>query len=819
MPYSLMNFSQINENICLLEKNIDESMFDESKFMPATVPGDIHLDLLKLGLIDDPYIGDNILKSRWVEESVWHYRTVFCGEDISEGKKAILNFDGIYLNSIIYLNGKEIGRHNNSFCPLRIDVTGKVLEGENVLIVMVESGLFYNCEKPIRHLYTATASVDCLLHKRLWLRAPQSHAEWDWSPRLLNVGIFGDVYITYDDTAVINDCILNSTTSRDLQKTDCRIRFFADEVSNDIATEYRIVVKLEDKSYEGKAQASNGCIYFEFPVENPRLWYPVGYGEQFLYDIDAELWHGEKLVYTKHFKAGFRHIEIDKSKHPKKGNYFIPLVNGVKVFCKGSNYVPADMITAAITRERIEKLLDLALESNINTMRVWGGGLYESDDFYSLCDEKGILVWQDCISACGVLPYSDIEFAENVHKELTYNVRRLSRYASLAFWCGGNELQSIKESFEDYPLYFDFIPKTILSEDPEKYYQPTSPYSEFEPCGVSDLSGDQHPWAIGFSNKDHRLYRDMECRFPNEGGTLGPNSMGAVKKSLAKRQESIHSFSWMLHDNMLESWQKGTSADENVKFWAKKDPQEMSVEDYVYLGGLVHAEGLREYIDNFRSRAFDTAAAIFWMYNDCWPCTRSWTIVDYELNRTPAFYPVKNAFSDIRVVFLKQDDKYTVTGVNGSVKDFCGQLRYGVVSCDGKYIYDKTVKITIPQNSSTPIIELDPEIIAQADKCSNIPFAVITDCNGKTVSTNKLINNTYEKYSFKKPDIKILRKDGKTTFESNVFVFGVCIDLEGKGGISDNMFDILPKIPVEITHDTNKNIDVLYTLNEMICPN
>ena len=782
-------------------------------WLDATVPGDVHLDLMKHGLLDDPYVGINIFKARWVEECIWHYRRTFDVPDEALQGKAALTFKGLDLTAIVYLNGEEIGRHNNSFCSCVLDVTGKLKPKDNELLVRLESGLFDVCERPIRNAYTATGSMDILLHKRLWLRKPQSHTEWDWSPRLLNVGITDDVYLSFDSSVIIAQASVRQKVSGDLSSAVIEGRLFS-VCTADKDARYRMVIEAGGQKEE--------AVYCEIPDEGfhasvmlkqPNLWYPIGYGPQNLYTVKLTLYVNERLTYKRQMITGLRRVEVMQTEHPVKGHYFIVNINNIPIFIKGANFVPNDIITAAITRERYDKLTDLALEAHFNILRIWGGGLYEADDFYELCDRKGILIWQEFISACGPLPTEDAEFLQNLKKEAVYNIRRLSIHPSLIVWCGNNEIAPYTS-----PLYMEIYPRLLAEEDPEKYYQPSSPYTSNKLKNVPkdncnwDYAGDQHPWSVGFLNKDHRDYRRMECRFPNEGGILGPVSLPTLLKCTDGKGDYTNSMNWEIHDNMEHFWKDGSSPDEDTAFWLNLKPTDLTLPEYVFGGGFVQGEGLSEYIDNFRRRTFDSSSAIFWMFNDCWPCARSWSIVDYYLNRTPSFYHVKRAFRPLRVVLVQENpnEDVQIFGINGTMNLFEGKLIYGVFNSNGQMNINKTCKVKLPPNGSIPI----ERIPASLAKGTVIPFAVLYASDGREISRNRLLNLRYYEYPLAKPNIRITQQKDVFTFMSDTYVMGVCLDLSGNIPLEDNMFDLYPTIPYQIHMDTIPAVQ--YTVNDLL---
>jgi beta-mannosidase len=460
------------------------------------------------------------------------------------------------------------------------------------------------------------------------------------------------------------------------------------------------------------------------------------------------------------------------------------------------------MIFAAVDQARERRLVDMALEANFNMLRVWGGGMYESDTFYDLCDERGILVWQEFIFACSRYPVDDGAFTENVRAEARYNIRRLAGRPSLVVWCGNNEMEwgAWEWGFDkhtrvlpDYAMFHLILPRLMSEEDPTRYYQPSSPFS---PGGLHpnrDDVGDQHPWSVGFGDTDFRKYRDMACRFPNEGGILGPTSLPTMLACLPEGQRHIESFAWQVHDNSVSSWSESPIfPDEMSRQWLGRDIRQMSVEEYTFRGGLLQGEGLREYCENFRRRMFDTSSAIFWMYNDCWPAVRSWTLVDYYLRRTPAFWAVRRALAPLHVVLATQGDEVAVYGVNDTPQPTDATVRYGVINLAGGLPIDRQQQVALPANSSTLLAKFPKSQWPQPTR--QMAFAMLVR-DGRTIAQTKLFLPLLKEMVWPRADVRVSVRDGLATFVCDTFAWGVCLDLDGELPLADNFFDLLPGVP------------------------
>ncbi|MBU4201301.1 MAG: hypothetical protein KKE37_08140 [Verrucomicrobia bacterium] len=774
---------------------------DEARYIDARVPGEIHLDVWKQGWIKDPYIDTNCLAARWVEECIWSYRRFFNVPRAACKGRSWLHFEGLDLVATIVLNGQEIGKHKNSFHPCRIEVTGKLKPGRNLLTVHLDGGLFHAAEKPVEGWGVGT---DGILHKRHWLRKPQCQFSWDWSTRLINVGITKSVRLEWTrDPVRIDTFVPLADLSSDLRKGTVRARLFIEGLA-DKTCHGKLTVEIPEAGQKTivDVELKPGLNPVEVCLEvaNPEPWWPVGHGGQKRYVVRASLSVNGRNIGDCSARIGFRHVRVNQDQHPEKGRYFILEINGRKIFVKGGNFVPVDMIFPRADRKRYAKITDLALEANFNMLRIWGGGLYEADDFYDLCDEKGILVWQEFIFACGKYPVQDETFHNSVKDEARFNIRRLAPHPSLVVWCGNNEMElgawvwgyDRGVVYPDYALFHLTIPRLLAEEDPGRYYQPSSPYSPDGLFPNADEVGDQHPWSVGFQNTDFRDYRKMMCRFPNEGGTLGPTSLPTMLACLPKDQRYVQSFAWQVHDNSIDSSGEPSFPDKMITQWLGMDIRKMSIEEFTYWGGLVQGEALREYCENFRRRMFDTSSAIFWMYNDCWPATRSWTIVDYYLRRTPAFASVRRAMQPLQVVVAEEKADIVVFGVNERLQAWNGTLRYGLFNLAGGRPLDRTLQVTLPPNASTRIVSFKRR--EWKDPAASAAFAMLVQSDA-VVARNRLFRPFFKDLKWAIPQLKVRLEKGKAIFTSDTFVWGVCLDLNGQKLMPDNFFDVYPGIP------------------------
>ena len=780
---------------------------------PATVPGTVQEALENI--TGNLYVGHNVQNAAFIEGKYWLYTRSFnvSREQLAD-KRARLVFEGLDLFAAIYVNGIYIGAHNNFYTPARFDITDKLKEGENRVDVRLDCGLYGTAKNSMEML----SGTPCNAMLRMsWARKPQSSYEWDWAPRLLNVGIFKPCYIEFD-SVFVNESAIYHKISKDYSEARLDIRQFLSVYGE---SERRVRVEVEvaetgDKTAWEEGVKGEAVAKMQLTVKNPRLWYPRGFGEQYRYTVTItvkDVTSGETVKVIEK-KVGLRTVAVDQSEREAGGRYFRLLVNGIRVFAKGGNIVPHDILFSKLTYDSYKVLIERAVENNFNALRVWGGGIYESDDFYELCDKYGIVVWQDFIGACATYPGYDKDFLENYISEIRFNIRRMSCYASLVMYCGNNEIEQEVDTtpermakYTDANIYYVLLPRVLCEEGDHHYYQPSSPWSPDGENPRGYQSGDQHPWEIGFFDRDYFKYRAMDCRFPNEGGILGPTSLQNMMLALGEGQKYMHSYDFKVHDNSIADY--ADCAPERMlleKLGINMEIGGMSIPDYVYYGGFLQGEGLGEYILNFRRRMNDTtSSAIFWMFNDCWPATRSWTTIDYLRNRTPAFWSVKRCFAPVTVDIVKEENGFVFYGINERLEEKCGDLKYGYILPNGEVSFE-TSRVVLEANNSTPTVCIPFEKMPDGA----IPFAELS-VDGEPLARRRFVEKPYNELGLSKANIRITHNgDGTVTYLSDKLVLGVCIDLDGDDGtVSDNFFDLYPQTPYTVNVGS-KSGEILY---------
>jgi beta-mannosidase len=770
---------------------------DETLFVDAVVPGEVHLDLIRAGVIDDPSLALNAWAAQWVDDCIWWYRRTFDVPSRALGARAWLCLKEVDLIARVFLNGQLVGTHCNAFRPLRIDVTGHLHEGTNQLAIELDSGGFED--------HMGRERSDRNLRRREWLRKPQYQFGWDWSTRYLNVGLSGDVYIEFTDRPfIVRQLVPLIDVAPDLGRAVVRARVVVEGLRSEPADAI-LTATIAGATAERPITLREGEHVHEvrLEVEEPELWWPAGHGDQKLHKLAVEL-TAEGVDEQVRAMIGFRRVDVNQDTHPDGGQYFVVRVNNRPIFCKGANLAPLDMIPARIEHDRYEALVARAREAHFNFIRVNGTGLYERDIFYDLCDRHGILVFQDFTFSCSQYPATDERFLEEIEAEARHQVRRLAVHPSLVIWCGNNEIEWLfwdrdrdrPAALPDRHLYHLVLPEIVRAEDPTRFYLPSSPWS---PDGVypnADEVGDQHPWSVGMGSRfgttgwDIRDYRTMTCRFADEGGVLGPPALPTIEACLPEGQRHRRSIAWYAHDNVVSSARPSLS-DKMLFELTGLDASLMSVEEYAYWGGLIQGEGLREFVENFRRRMFKSAAACFWSFNDCWPTTRGWTIMDYYLRRAPAFWAVRRAMAPVHVVVAQEDDLVNIYGINDTPVAITGELDSGFFSTKGDIHKREAARVTLSANTATVLRSLSGW---HGEAEESIAFALLRR-PGELDSRSRLILPTFRELRWEPPNVSMQLANGQLTFESDRFVWGVCLDLSGERALADNFFDVWPGMP------------------------
>lgn len=659
-----MNFLELHRNWKLFHPH-------NKKWIPATVPGCVHTDLKKAGLIPDPFWGRNELDLQWIENEDWIYQTDF---QISDREIAFENIDlvcdGLDTLASIFLNGKKVAVSENMFVSHRLDVKKLLKRGRNQLEIKFSSTIPYikRHKKP----YHVHEWLDRVGGSSTIRKEPCCYG-WDWGPRLVSAGIYKRIGIHFWDTNRIQEIQVR----QDIRKNAAEISVIA---RAKFATRNQ---SWNLKVFEGeKLIAESNKLRVE--IQNPKLWWPNGLGEQPLYTVEVELIEGSgngKIIDSVKKRIGLRTIKLDRHKD-RFGETFQFTVNGIPIFAKGANWIPDHAFVTEITRDDYRDRVKSARDANMNMLRVWGGGIYESDDFYDLCDEMGILVWQDFMFACALYP-GDNHFLKLVKEEAIQQVTRLRHHACLALWCGNNELEMRAKEIVSHPkrrkayedVFYKILPSAVKDHDGVTPYWPSSPHDPrgYKVSCENPRAGDVHYWQVWHALKPVKIYETTNFRFVSEFGMQSYPSKDLALTFCPPGELNIFS---PIMDNHQKNGD-GNSTIFNYVSRLYRFPKDF--DSLSYLSQLNQAYCMKVAIEHFRRCMPQTMGALFWQLNDCWPAA-SWSSLEFGGAWKALHFEAKRFFSPVMVSIRIPGDETCVLKSNNLWKSTIHDVHLHTVS-------------------------------------------------------------------------------------------------------------------------------------------
>jgi beta-mannosidase len=589
------------------------------EWQPATVPGGAHTDLLSLGMIPDPFVADNEKRVQWIAEADWEYRRTFSiSPDLLQEERVDLVCEGLDTLARVYVNGKLLGRGENMFRQYRWNAKPLLVAGKNEISVYFESTVKYVTEREQQRSLKGSAQA---IPGGPYVRKAPCQFGWDWGPMLPPVGIWKDIYLVGVSIARLEDVHLRQIHKE--KKVTLEAGLKLERLGGKKLTVCMRVTPPKGRELVTETELDGDAGKLSVPINNPKLWWLNGYGDQPLYQVQVDVLDGDCLLDRKTFQVGLRTIEVRQTAD-EWGESFSFVVNGVPIFAKGSDWIPTDSFPTRITTQTLEEILGSAAATHQNMLRVWGGGFYETETFYDICDRLGILIWQDCVYACAIYPMDDTDFLENVRIETVENVRRLRHRASLALWCGNNEMewgweawswsnpdsQDLKDAYEKF--FFHTLPEWIAMEDPDNFYWPSSPSSNTPFKDVNgQTQGDAHYWDVWHGRKPFTAYRSQYPRFMSEFGFQSLPPLDTIRTYAEEKDWNMTSF-------IMEYHQRSGSGN-GLMMGQMTDTFRMP-KDFpalVYLSMMLQAEGIRYGVEHWRRNMQRVSGTLYWQLNDC----------------------------------------------------------------------------------------------------------------------------------------------------------------------------------------------------------
>ena len=683
--------------------------------VPAQVPGSVYHDLLCAGKIPDPFYRDNENEALRLMEHDFVYMRSFCADaSLLRCGTVLLRCEGLDTLAEVFLNGSSVGRADNMHRTWEFDVRPLLREGENRIEVRFSSPTRY-----IREAYAenpADGSSDAMVGFPL-LRKAHCMFGWDWGPRLPDAGIWRDLALIGIDTARIRDVLILQEHAPDAVTLHMQTHVQRFE-------EGETAVQVTVTAPDGRVFAADGpdC---SIVISDPQLWWPAGFGGQPLYTVSVSLKAGERILDTWSRRIGLRTMTVSRRKD-EWGESFSHCVNGVDIFAMGADYIPEDNLLPRMNPERTRRLLEDARAANMNCVRVWGGGCYPDDWFYDICDELGLLVWQDFMFACAVYNLTDA-FEENIHAELVDNIRRLRHHPSLALWCGNNEMEqfvklgewvSTKRQVADYIKMYEYLfPKILREEDPQAFYWPASPSSggSFDEPWDPDR-GDVHYWEVWHGLKPFTDYRNYHFRYVSEFGFQSFPCLETVESFTLPEDRNIFSY-------VMEKHQRNSSANGRIAFYLSQMylyPHDLDT--LIYASQLLQAQAMQYGVEHWRRNRGRCMGAVIWQLNDCWPVA-SWASIDYYGRWKALHYYARRFFAPVLIScheegILSQDTNVNAEPYalkksahlnvsNETMSEFCGTARWSLRRNDASVIREGSFPVTVPALSALWLEEQD----------------------------------------------------------------------------------------------------------------
>ncbi len=785
----------------------------------ATVPGTIHTDLYNWAVIGDPFYSTNEAEFQWIETKTWEYSSVFiCSKELLKEKHIELQFDGLDTYADVFLNDSLRFTAEDMFLSYKIDIKNLV-KGKNRLRVV-----FHPASELIERNRALSPIKKYPGGDRVFIRKAQYQFGWDWGPRFVTCGIWKPVRIVGWSNFLLTDAVYTlEYLTKDTAYMKVDFMFQADKAGVYDFTINEGKKKLFGSQYK-HAGKTNDHLQLRFAIPNPRLWWCNGMGNQELYEFKLTA-KKKKLSSSITTITGVRKIELSSDQVNSEGSFQF-ILNNIPVFAKGTNWIPSDNFLPRVTNGKVAGQLNDMQQLHMNMLRVWGGGAYETDYFYSKCDSLGLMVWQDLMFACSMYPYKTLDRNSMLVHEINDNYRRIASHPCIALWCGDNENRegwynwnwqkemgySAYDStliYEEYMEYQQKFIATLNRTDPFFPYVLSSPQNGW---GRKEAytRGDVHYWGVWWGMEPFSSYETHTGRFVSEFGFQGAPSIHTFREMGADVSK------WFA-DSTIKLHQKHPTGYQNIETYMKRDygitPN--SFEDHIYLSQVMQRDAMTTAIEAQRRNMPRCMGSLFWQYNDCWPGT-SWSVVDYFGRKKLAWFGLRRLYEPLLLSIAETKDSVFVWIVNENLAEYDHRLNITWSNFEGKPFVKLDKDVKIRANSSKIVYRLAKNILFDQLPAEKGFLNVTLEKNDKT---NLSLLGSSTKLFGKPIDLLLPKDDMKATFvryitegpqmftvKSKVYsrqVMFYCDDPTAQ--FSDNGFDMLPGVTytIEVKSATN----------------
>ena len=816
-----------------------------TNWYPATVPGVVHTDLLQNKIIEDPFFRLNERGLQWIDKEDWVYETCFTlAADMMRKENMELVFEGLDTYADVYLNDECILKANNMFRRWSIPVRQYIREENNILKVYFHSPVKIDVPKWDALPYQYPASNDQsenggLFNKKISIFARKAgyHYGWDWGPRLVTSGIWRPVYIRAWSDLRINDVFIEQ------KEVGAGRAVIAGHVELDADKDMDgVLVTITDEATgrvlgEWQADLKRGTnrVTVDFVLHKPKLWWSNGLGEPFLYRFRTDIIAGGELLDSKTERVGIRSLKV-VHQPDKDGHTFYIELNGRPVFAKGANYIPLDNFLPRVTPENYKRTILDAAGVNMNMLRVWGGGIYENDVFYDLCDEHGIMIWQDFMIACSMYP-AEGALLDNIHQEAVDNVKRLRNHACIALWCGNNECQDawlgwgwkreIERQNKEYAdkiwaqyrqQYHVTLPGVVREYAPGTFYWPSSPFAfEGEMSGTTD--GDRHYWSVWHGKAPISDYDSEKSRFFSEYGFQSFPEFESVKRYAPYPED------WDIRSEVMMSHQRGgdhaNGLIETYLLNEYKKPRDFRA--FLYMNHVLQGDAIKTAIESHRRQMPYNMGTLFWQHNDCWPVA-SWASRDYYGRWKAQHYYVRKAYDDILISPVVEGDDLKVYAVSDRLENTSGRLQLQVCQFDGTVVHHWGKSVGISGNDSRVCFSAPlAKLLEGANRGTVYVRVDYTDKSGRVYHNNYCLGKQkdmdYPKVDLQ-TEVRSIEGGYEVTVSADKFARAVCLSVADNESVySDNYFDVQPKSSVQVQVRTRLSAEAFNGSLRLTCLN
>jgi len=820
---------------------------ENGQWTDACVPGSVFNDLLTAGLIEDPFYRENDYAAKEIASHDYEYYREFTADSTIVGQERIvLLCEGLDTIADVYINEKHAGYADNMHRTWKFDIKDLIKEGSNTIRIVLYSPIRYissrNSQNP---LWGTEDAIPGFPH----IRKCHSMFGWDWGPQIPDSGIWRSISVIAGPNERLTDVYVTQSHSDGKVSLDVRVRTECGSVCCSGQDDGKALYLRAQVTAPDGSIAAHDCIevknceeHLLFDIENPQLWWPNNYGAQPLYGLSVELLKGQPgylpgqdrciqssggscltaedlhngdgtvtdrfndaysckdyfVIDSREFRIGLRTIKVRREKD-QWGESFEFVINGVPIFAMGADCIPQDSLLARCSRERTEMLIQSCVKANFNIIRIWGGGHYPEDYFYDLCDQYGLLVWQDFMFACAVYELTD-EFAENIRREAEDNVRRLRHHASLAIWCGNNEMETAwihwgfpkteKHRRHYLKMFEEILPQVVAEHDPNTFYWPSSPS-----CGGGfddpndENRGDVHYWDVWHGLKPFTEYRKFNFRFVSEFGFQSFPGIKTVRSFTLPEDRNIFSY-------VMENHQKNGSANGKILYYLSENfkyPKDF--ESLLYTSQLLQAEAIKYGVEHWRRHRGRCMGAIYWQLNDCWPVA-SWSSIDYYGRWKALHYFAKRFFAPVMISVCDDGCKAALHVCSELRDEFCGHVSWRLRDAASRVLKEGTLEVQVGPLTSKQVCELDfSEELSDRSARRNTYLEYSLWNGDECISGGTLLFVKHKHFEFMDPEIRVTVEEQEDHFlirlQSSAFAKYVGLDLTDADCVfSDNYFDL-----------------------------